>query len=512
MFVLKNILCKEMFFMRKSKILSFAMATTMVIPQVALLKPVSAATVLAKATAPVASDITITNWEGTTLDAIAVKDATYAVKLYTKSGETYTAAGTFTPTTANSFKGTITSSKLLDAGGTIYVTYKSATTLESDKTAVTYDAAPQTTKLTSDKVTTFNGYGTSADTVKITGLAKDDKVVVEYTDSTNKAAYAPSATGYAVTAADITAGFVTIKPKLGKDKGTLKVKVTKPKYTKSEPLEVSYLGEAILGLKDNDHEDGGTLGNLADESKIKESVTTTTYFGTKDEIVIKDSNLVVGDKINVYAYKTAADAAAALKADSKAKKDAIANVTVAANADKTLKLIKMSVTDLQGSCVDHNTVQTATYDFYMTVTRKNYLESGRVAVNFDVDPTTVQPSADKIIVINNARTGTADTIKDFVFVYGLWGNRELKLTQEESGSVKLKEKDVIKVYTTEAATTTIATGTVGAGQSQVGIIIPAGTLSKTGGYIWITATRPGQKESGKCQIEYLGENGEYPEI
>lgn len=460
--------------MRKSKVLSLITAATLVVPQIGLVS----ATTLPKADGAHEAALVIINVAGTA-DTITVANTTYAITLYSAATN-----GSIVGTIAKGATA-ITGSKLSDtADSKVYAVFKSATTSASDPVEVSYSAAPQTAKIDIADVAVKNNFG-SADTVTVKNVVATDTVAL----TVYKAGTSTKTTTKSIVATGKTTADFKI-PQLGTVAGTVYATLTQKGKTESDVLVIPFKDEAVLGVAGTTtKEDGGSLDY---------TVATTTYYGIPDVITVtdKDSKLKVGDQIKIYTYATADLAKTAIAAD-KTKKDLLGSgtVKVTSKTDSTLAPVTISVKDLQ--TVKDITVSGSVYKFYVTVTRKTYAESERVAYDFDPDPVT-KTNAIKHIVINNAqalnKTTNKDTVKDAIFVYGLQAKDKVSVYSGDTfiANAKNAKKD----------DSLIATGTVAAGQSQVLITIPAETLKTTGGSIWITSTRPGESESTRVEITY----------
>lgn len=120
---------------------------------------------------------------------------------------------------------------------------------------------------------------------------------------------------------------------------------------------------------------------------------------------------------------------------------------------------------------------TASGSIYVSVTRSGRSESGRTEVEYEAESTA--PKAANISIENNAG------ISDAITVY------------------ELAENDLIKVYDAASNGNLLGLAAVPAGSSQVKITVSQ--LTKTAGYVYISATNYGKAESSLTKAAYIAE-------
>lgn len=396
----------------------------------------------------VADNITVVNnykiKDTVTVDAAAALKKDDVVNVYTSLTAT-TPLGTGKASADNA--AVAIELELGAAAGTAYVAVKAVGSNESKRTAVKYDsettAAPDITK-DKDIIKVTNNYGAS-DTVVVSGLAKDDVIKVYTT--------ANSATPVEATAAEADGKYTaTATLELpGTGAGKIYVTLTKKDRAESTKVTVAYGAEPT--------------SSAIDANNI---IPTNNATGTADTVVVKGSDVVIldaGDVLKVY--KSLTDKVVLNGTEG-------AGTTVTAD-DATAKEVTISITQLG----------TAAGKVYVTITKKDKLESPRTAKEYSAEDATPQLAAEAVTVVNNDGTD-----KDTITV-GTETN-------------KLAEGDVVRVYMDNNAKTA-AVKEVTVAKDKTSVEVTGVTLTKTGGKIYVTVQKDKTNESTRTAVSYESE-------
>ena len=325
---------------------------------------------------PDAGDVTVTNNAKGVADTIYVSGLTGkdTVKVYNAA----TAGKLLVSKTiaVNASDATLTYSQLGMNAGSIYVSIKSSTALESSRTKVDYAAERRTDDLDPDFVTITNNPKGTPDVVVVTGLTVKDVIRV-YSAATDGKLLASGTCAVTGTAVKIPVA------QLGTSAGTVYLTISGSAYLESNRVAVSYDAEQTT-------ENPGA-GDITVVNNAK---------GTPDTVTV--SNTVTGDVVKVYNAATGGS---------------LLGKATAASTETTVSIPQLG---------------TAAGSVYVTVTSTGAGESARVEATYAGEASSAAPSADKILVTNNP-TGTADTI----YVSGLTSGDVVKAYNAATGGTLL---------------------------------------------------------------------------
>jgi hypothetical protein len=272
----------------------------------------------------------------------------------------------------------------LDPNGTnVYVTVTStipANKLESERVAVSYTKAPQSTKPVDTNITITNNAGIP-DTVKVTGLAAGDIVKV-YSAATGGLAIG-SAMALAKSGATITYEALVSVIQLGNTGSTAYVTVTSPSKLESDRAGQTYIDEKVtpkplvgdINITNN--------AGLADTTKVT---------GLKD-----------GDLVKVYKDNT---------------------ISTTLGVGQTRAIVGTPVTY---AVINIFQIGTGAVPLYVTVTNRGSAESQRLLITSDIEAQSSAPIANNILIINNIGT-------DLIVAYGLTAGDAVKVYSTKTGN------------------------------------------------------------------------------
>lgn len=312
-----------------------------------------------KSPAPDGDDITVVNNAAGTKDTVTVRGLRPEDKISVYSSSETT--GTTLLGASKAYTNGVATVKISQVGsgaGNVYVTLTRTGFLESDCTAVAFDAEPQAQKLSAKDIAVTNNAGGTKDLVVVTDLKRSDCVKV-YSDEEVSADHLLGS-GRA-----ISSGVATVKiSQIGAAAGTIYVTVTPTGFLESEPVAVAFLEEVK-------------------SSQLEESDITVTNNaeGTKDIVEVRRLNK--GDRIRVYS-------SSALEADDQL------GTAVASNGERTA-VVKIRQLGAGGGTI------------YVTVTGVGQQESDPVAISFEGEVRSGKPTGAGITVTNNA-AGIKDTV------------------------------------------------------------------------------------------------------
>lgn len=312
----------------------------------------------------------------------------------------------------------ITKNKLDKTGGTLYITVKSDNKQVSEKKGYVYSAQTQSPTPSEANVEITNNTSKKG-TIVVSDLESGDVITV-YNAATDKKMGSKKCAS--------SKDEVTLSTTLLKTGGTLKVTLKKTEERESEPLSISYGEQEITPA-------------LTDAN-----ITISTYpTGTKDTIYI--DGLEGSDVIKVYTTTTG-----------------------------TTTLLKSTVSSSKDSLTLSSSSLTNNDYLYISVTRKNKLESSRLKVAVPA----VNPSADivpaDVTITNNANMAST------VYVTGLAENVTVTAYNKAKGGSKLGSTKV------PAGNTTVT--------------VSISQLSAEGGSIWLTRKDTDCNESNPVEISY----------
>jgi hypothetical protein len=413
---------------------------------------------------------------------------------------------------------TVKVSQLGITAGTVFVSVTSKGMLESMRTPVTYAAKPVSDDVSSSNVTITNNV-TIADTINVTGLSVGDVIKVY------NAAAAGNVIGTATVPANKAEVTVSIK-QLGATAGSVWISVTSTGMLESDRVEVAYIAEqATPAVDPNNITVTNNVGKAAtidvsglpggDTLKIYNAYTGGKLLGTfsvptsSSEVTesIAELNTVAGsvyvtDTVKGMAESTRTTAAYAAQLQS--TPPASDGSTIAVNnipgSSSTVQVIDLSLGDvvkvynaqtggsLLGSAKANSNLQatvtiaqlgTSSGNIYVSITSTGMLESPRQAASYSAQAVSDVEDSANVTVNNNA--GAADTV-----IVG-----------------DVSPTDVVKVYNAATGGTLLGSGTVSANSTQVTITITQ--LGSTAGYVYISVTSVGKRESSRTPVQYLAE-------
>ena len=466
--------------------------------------------------APLVANITITN-NARIADIINVTGLveTDVVKVYSAaSGGTLLGKATVSAAKTDV---TISMSLISSTAGTIYVTVSSIGKQESVRTAKTYTAEVVSDAPLAGNITVNNSSGI-ADSIDVTGLTETDVVKV-YSAASGGTLLGSATVTTAKTNAIIsitligsTAGtiYVTVSS-VGKQESVRTVKTYSAEVISSPPVagNITVTNNAgisdiikVTGLVETDvvkvysAASGGTLLGSAAVAVTRGdvSVNLTLIGSTAGTIYITVSS--VGKQESVRVAKTYNEEATtnSLTPDQIiVTNNGIIADTITVTGVVETDVVKVYSAALGGTLLGSATVAVTKGDVsvsisqlsitpgsvYVSVTSLGKKESERIEKIYNEELTSDILVDTNIIVTNNA--GLADTIK----------------------VIDLTENDVVKVYSTQASITPIATATVATGKTDTTAIIPE--LGINEGYIYVTVTKLGKLESSRVVKDYVAE-------
>lgn len=314
-----------------------------------------------------------------------------------------------------------------DTSGKVYVSLQTTGKCESSRTSVSYDKEPITTPIPASNVTVTNYYQKD-DSIAVSGLAEGDTITVY------RALSGGTAIASAIATANANSVLMSIA-EIGSIKGSIyvslqnngkRVSKTRTKITYSSDASVTAIGSNIA--------------------------IANNYIGTDDTITV--SGLAEGDIVKVYSKSTLGTA--------------IGSAIVTASSNSAI----VSISEL-GSAGFAGTA-------YITLTKTNTRESGRVAKPFGSEPRSAAISTSVITIANNS------DISDTITVTGL------------------SDDDTITVYRAKTGGTAIASASciASSGGSTVVSITQIGTGSGT---LYITNKGASKRESSRVAKPYGSE-------
>jgi len=476
-------------------------------------------------TAPATLKITVTNDIGTQLDTVDVSGLTPSEIVNVYSTPTSTATiGTAKADVDGNVSITLTGGTLSPSGGRIYISVTDTGSNESARAEVKYGKEATSAAPLASKITVLNKVSGS-DSFAISGLLSGDTVKIYSSATSTLAIYTGTA------AIDGTLSDTLSTGVLLSSGGNIYVTVTTTGKDESARTTVSYSSEKSTALAAN-------------------AVTVTNnYTGTDDTVVISD--VETGDIINIYKASTgtatwvdpvtlsdlvitngattipikqlgttagklyvtitksgkseSARIGISYSAEPITAALAASNVKVTNNIDSPDSVtisgltIGQAVTvysSLAGSttlAADPKTTSTSETltiaagllsktkgKIYVTVQDSDKLESTRTAVSYAEESTSTAPLSTSITVLNNINSD------DKVNVSGL------------------KADDTVNVYASSTSTTPINSDKA-ASDGTASVSIVAGTLSSSGGRIYVSVTSSGANESSRTAITYAKE-------
>jgi hypothetical protein len=466
---------------------------------------------------PLADNITITNNSGKS-DTIYVCGLAPGDKI-----NIYTAAteGKLIGSATVGSNTTVVTKSIAQLGlssGSIYISVTSKGMHESGRVEAEFSGENQTDKIDSNNVTITNN-SEKSDTIYICGLVAKDKVQI-YNQSSGGNPLASATVSSSKTEATISLSQLTT------DSGYIYISNTGSGMLESDRTKVSY----------SDEDESSSVS--------KDNVTITNNSGTSDTIYV--TGLIKGDTVNVYnsssdgsllgsatasssGYATvtigqlgtgsgsvyiSVETSGMLESDrekisysAELQSSTLSadNIIVSNNSGKSdtvyvSGLSEDQIVNVYNSATDGNKLGSVTVgsnsseatitisqlgtsagSVYVSITDTNSVESDRVEVGYSAEGKSDSVSTDNVTLTNNA-TGTSDTI----YVS------------------ELTEGDVIKVYSTSTSSTTIGTGTVADGDTDVTISITQ--FGKSAGSIYITRTVDGKSTSSRVEASYSAES------
>jgi hypothetical protein len=469
-------------------------------------------------TALAATSVKVDNKYGTASDTVVVTGLVSGdvVNMYSAtSGGTALASGTVG---SGATSVSISTDKLVVAGGTVYVSLTNENKTESTRTAMKYISEPVSTTLSASAITLTNNSGTSSDTVVVTGLVSGDIVNL----------YSVATSGTALTSGTVASGDTSVSistDKLVAKGGSVYVTVTNANKLQSARTVIKYNTEVSSAVAAT----SVTMGNK--------------YGSASDSVVI--TGLVSGDIYSIYSATSGGTA------------------LVTGTVSGTAVFTRTAITGLTA------TGGTA----YVSVTKPNKTESARVAIKYASEPVATSLLTSAVTANNNSGT-TSDTIVvtglasgDIVNVYtvatsgtaisgtvasdatsvsistdklitaggtvyvslGLTNKLEskrlaVKYTTEitkalVATAVKVDNKygtgsdtvlvsglvsgDVVNIYSASSGGTTLVAGTVASGATSVSI--STDKLVATGGTVYVSLTNKDKTESTRLAAKYITE-------
>ncbi len=473
----------------------------------------------AASTAPVASNITVTNYAPATADTVFVAGLKEndVVNVY-RTAKKGTVLGTST-VVSGATTATVTISQLGTAAGSVFVTVTSIGATESSCTEAAYIAEASTTAPSSSNITVTNNVKGTDDKVYVSGLVSGD--IVKVYDKSSQGTVLGSAT------VGTSENTVTISiAQLGTGAGSVYVSITGTGKAESSLTKADYISEAVSkapvegnitvtnnasGTADTVYVSGLASGDVVNvyksSSKGTALGTATVADGvTYAAVSITQMGTAAG---NVYITVTGKDClesdctVASYTAEAKTTELNSSAVSVTNNyqASDVVTVTGLTYGDIinvydaatSGSLLGTDTVSTysstATItikqlgtiagNIYISKTQTGKTESTRTAVTYDAEPKSIAPSVGNVTIINNA--SAADTI----------------------AVIGLLEGDVVTAYKTATGSNTWGSGTVSASNSAVTITVSQ--LGTSSGSVYISVTSANAAESSRTAVTYMAE-------
>ncbi|MBU3155079.1 hypothetical protein [Clostridium estertheticum] len=272
--------------------------------------------------------------------------------------------------------------------GNVYVTVKSKTLLESDRTtAVAYDAEAKSTPLDQNQIVVTNNAVGTPDTVVVQNLYIGDIVKV----------YSAAIGGVIIGTSTATASGLTVSIKqIGVASGNVYVSVIRKAFLESDRTSATYTAEAkSIPLYKSD------------------ILVSNNAAGTADAVVVRD--LAIGDIVKVYSSATS-------------------GIVIGTATEKVLGDLTVSIKQ----------IGTTGGNIYVSVTREAFLESDRTSgVPYDSEAKSAPLYDRNIVVINNS-----DGVLDRVLIQNLAIGDIVKVYSMAKGGVLIGTGTAIKAKTT----------------------------------------------------------------
>lgn len=405
--------------------------------------------------------------------------------------------------------------QLGSSAGSVYVSVTSKNKGESIRTEAPYAAETQSGASDTSDVIIVNNAGI-ASTVTVKNL-KDNDLVKVYSAASGGALLGSGTVETYYTEVTISVS------QLGSAGGTVYISVTSENQLESSRTAVSYGSKAATaaleptgittvnnyGIADTVTAAGlesGTVVKVYREASGGTAIGSAEVSNGKSEATVSITQLGTGEG-TIYVTATGKgrteSGRTAVAYPAEAASDALeaGNITVVNNSGKSdtvkvtgldpedvIRVYKMasggsrlaSATVEEGSLytvINISQLGTASGSIYVSVTRSGRSESARTEVEYEAESTA--PKAANISIENNAG------ISDAITVY------------------ELAENDLIKVYDAASNGNLLGSAIVPGGSSYVKITVSQ--LTKTAGYVYITATNYGKAESSMTKAAYIAE-------
>ncbi len=319
---------------------------------------------------------------------------------------------------------TVTVPQLGTGAGSVYVTVTNSNKAESGRIEASFSAEDYSAAPAPDNIIVTNNIPGTPDTIYVSGLKAGDLV------KAYSAAVQGTLLGSATVSGSDTHAVISI-PQLGSGQASVYITVTSPNRLESSRKEAAYSAE----------------GRTADP--LPENITVTNNAGAADTVYV--SGLTANDVVRVY--------------DASRGGNQLGTAAVTTfSSDVTVSITQLG--SVSGSV-------------YVTVTGTNKSESGRIKADYTAEPSSPDPSAGDITIINNA--GAPDTIR---------------MTGLTAG-------DVVKVYDSSRGGNQIGTATVASDATSVSITVAQ--LGGAAGSVYVTVTSTNKLESARKKADYLAE-------
>ena len=425
------------------------------------------------------------------------------------------------PTAAK--EATISISQLGASAGTVYVTVTSLNKLESRRMKSTYLAETKSGVLSADNILITNNKVGTADTIDVSNLTEGALIKV----------YSSATSGKLLGSGTVKDGesYVTISvPQLGLVAGSVYVSLTGSNELEGERLKADYDGELkssnliadnvnvknyaagtadiieIMGLTDGDIVkvfDAARGGNLLGTTTISGYNTYATISVPQLGMTSGSIYITLTNKNKAESDRTKIDYAAESKSDVTTSDDITVNNN--SNSADTVQVSGLDIGDVVkvydalkgGNLLGNAEVTTGSYvtvsisqlgktagSVYVTVTKKNKIESDRITANYGAEGKSDAPTLEEIFVVNNV--AAADQIK----------------------VENLSDGDVVNVYDSEKSGNILGTATVTNYSSNATVTV--NQLGTAAGNIYVSVTRKGKQESTRTRVSFSEEPKSVP--
>ncbi len=459
-----------------------------------------------------ASNVIVTNNSGVA-DTITVRNITSGdiIKVY----DSPTATNLLGTATVDNSSTSVTISvpQLGVLSGSVYISVKSINKTESGLSKIDYAAESASNTPNVANITVVNNYGI-AGTVTVKGLRGNDLVKV-YSTINGVTVLGTGTVGTYSTEVTVSVGQLDV------DGGKIYISTTSAGKLESSRTEVEYTGKTlstapaesnitvynytdiqsaveVTGLKSGDIVkiydlaiNGNVLGTATvatNSTRVKVTVSDLNANGGKVYVSVRNTGKTESDRTaKTYGAqeKTTQPNASRIVIENNSgiadtikvaglEPDDVVNVYTSRTTNTVLGSASAGSNDTEAT-VSIRQLGTLAGTVYISVTSYGKLESDRVEVSYVAESVAID--SDKVTVVNNAGVSSTITVTG------------------------LSNSDTVKVYDSASGGTLLGSAV---STSTGNITIKTTKLSETSGYIYVTVTNFGRKESSRTKVQYSG--------